>query len=324
MRLTVAAEWLNSCAGCEMSLLNMGEDFIACLRILSFVHMPMLIDHKYFEPMGEKIGFEFPEADLGIISGGIRNEEHLAIAEEMRRKCRVIVAMGTCATHGGIPALINMFSNDELFRRYYRTTVATDAADTPAVVVPPLLDRTYALDEKIRVDVHLPGCPPHPDHISAVLTALMNGEQPRLPTKSVCDTCPARREGKGAVQKMRRYTRNPRHQADKPLTEMKCLLENGLLCMGPVTRAGCAGEKGEAPQCIRARVPCRGCYGPVQKNGNQLLDMLNALASNGIDIRSLPDRQAFLRFSGAHGRLNRPGWKTRDRQQEETAAPESR
>ncbi len=243
MRLTVAAEWLNSCAGCEMSLLNMGEDFIACLRILSFVHMPMLIDRKYFEPMGEKIGFEFPEADLGIISGGIRNEEHLAIAEEMRRKCRVIVAMGTCATHGGIPALINMFSNDELFRRYYRTTVATDAADTPAVVVPPLLDRTYALDEKIRVDVHLPGCPPHPDHISAVLTALMNGEQPRLPTKSVCDTCPARREGKGAVQKMRRYTRNLRHQADKPLTEMKCLLENGLLCMGPVTRAGCARKR---------------------------------------------------------------------------------
>jgi F420-non-reducing hydrogenase small subunit len=69
--------------------------------------------------------------------------------------------------------------------------------------------------------------------------------------------------------------------------------------MGPVTKAGCGGD-GVLPRCISAKVPCRGCYGPVQKNGNQRLDILNALASNGIDISSLPETTSLLRFSGAH------------------------
>jgi F420-non-reducing hydrogenase small subunit len=83
---------------------------------------------------------------------------------------------------------------------------------------------------------------------------------------------------------------------------MRCLLEQGYVCMGPVTRAGCGGD-GIVPRCISARVPCRGCYGPVQPNGNQRLDMLNAMASNGIDIGTLPESASMLRFSGAHGRL---------------------
>jgi F420-non-reducing hydrogenase small subunit len=52
-----------------------------------------------------------------------------------------------------------------------------------------------------------------------------------------------------------------------------------------------------------ARVPCRGCYGPVKEDGNQLLGMVNALASNGIDVQSLPEHVSLLRFSGAHGLL---------------------
>ncbi len=59
------------------------------------------------------------------------------------------------------------------------------------------------------------------------------------------------------------------------------------------------------PRCLVARVPCRGCFGPVQHDGNQLLDMLNALASNGIDCNSVTDLPSLLRFSGAHG-LVRP------------------
>ena len=82
---------------------------------------------------------------------------------------------------------------------------------------------------------------------------------------------------------------------------MRCLLEQGFLCMGPVTAAGCA--KRGAPSCIEARVPCRGCFGSVRPRGNQLLDMMNALASNGIDFTSVVDRRSIQRFSGAHGNL---------------------
>lgn len=87
-----------------------------------------------------------------------------------------------------------------------------------------------------------------------------------------------------------------------PLDRMRCLLEQGYMCMGPVTRAGCGGDR-VLPRCVSARVPCRGCYGPVKPDGNQRLDMLNALASNGIDITTLPESVSLLRFSGAHQRL---------------------
>ena len=135
------------------------------------------------------------------------------------------------------------------------------------------------------------------------LVALVEGRTPELPGKSVCDTCPTRREGKGELKIMKRFLQAPEYGSpDEPLDQMRCLLEQGLLCMGPVTRAGCGGN-GIKPRCVSARVPCRGCYGPVRQDGNQRLDMLNALASNGIDIRSLPESLSFLRFSGAHRRL---------------------
>ena len=102
-------------------------------------------------------------------------------------------------------------------------------------------------------------------------------------------------------QALRRFLANAEYDPEEPVDRMRCLLEQGLLCMGPVTAGGCGGK--DAPLCIRARVPCRGCYGPVRQGGNQLLDMRKALASNGIDHRGIVDRTSLLRFSGAHGLL---------------------
>ena len=305
MPVTVASEWLNSCSGCEIAILNIGEALLGLLPELNFTHMPVLMDHKYFGQTGDTDKMEIPESVVGIVSGGIRNEEHLEVAHLMREKCQVLIGLGTCATHGGIPSLINQFGNEELFERYYRTSETTDPGPTPNEVVPVTLDRCYALDEHIKVDLYVPGCPPHPDYIAAAVVALLGGKTPELPTKSVCDTCPTRREGKGAVKEIRRFLANAEFDAAMPMNDMRCLLEQGLLCMGPVTRAGCSGAGGEAPRCISARVPCRGCYGPVKHDGNQMLDMLNALVSNGIDSRNLVDRNSMLRFSGGHHRLRR-------------------
>ena len=304
MPVKVASEWLNSCSGCEIAILNLGEALLTVLPHLDFVHMPVLMDHKYYGQTGagDLHHLEIPEAVVGLVSGGIRNQEHLEVAEAMRQSCQVIIALGTCATHGGIPSLINQFSNDDLLERYYHTET-TDGADAPGEDIPALLDRTYALDEKVKVDIYLPGCPPHPDQIAEVLTALLEGRTPELPTKSVCDTCPTIRDGKGKLTKLRRFTENAHYEPGAPLGDMRCLLEQGLLCMGPVTRAGCSGNNGEGPRCLLARVPCRGCFGPVQREGNQLLDMYNALASNGIDFAGLADPTSMLRFSGGHGLL---------------------
>ena len=303
MTVKVASEWLNSCSGCEISIIDMGERLLEVLKVAEFVHLPALMDHKYFGQLGDGKQIEIPQADVGIISGGVRNEEHVEVAEAMRKSCNIIIALGTCATHGGIPALANAYTKEQIFQRYYHTET-TDVPDAyPSEGLPTLLESCMALDEKIKVDICMPGCPPHPDHIFSALVALVEGRPLALPEKSVCDTCPTRREGKGKVDTVRRFLHTPEYGApDEPLDQMRCLLEQGYVCMGPVTRAGCGGD-GIVPRCISARVPCRGCYGPVQPNGNQRLDMLNAMASNGIDISTLPESASMLRFSGAHGRL---------------------
>jgi len=303
MTVKVASEWLNSCSGCEISILDMGERLLDVLQVAEFVHLPALMDHKYFGQLGDGRHVDIPPADVGIISGGLRNTEHVEVAREMRKKCNLIIALGTCATHGGIPTLANSFTNQEIMQRYYGTETTDQPEAHPGEGLPPLLACCMALDEKIKVDIYMPGCPPHPDHIFNALTALVQGGTPQLPDKSVCDTCPTRREGKGAVGRVRRNLQAPAYAgAAEPLDEMRCLLEQGCMCMGPVTRAGCGGD-GITPRCISARVPCRGCYGPVRHDGNQRLDMLNALASNGIDVSQLPESISMLRFSGAHRRL---------------------
>ncbi len=303
MGVTTALEWLSSCSGCEIAILNIGEALVPLLtEHLDIVHAPVIMDHKYYGQCGDEgPHLQIPEAVVGIVTGGVANEEHLEVIEEMRKKCKVLIALGSCATSGGIPALMNGQNGPESFAAVYRTPSTDPGATVPDQVVPKLLDRVYAVDEKVKVDLMLPGCPPNPAHIAEVVISLLENREPVLPTKSVCDTCPTRREGKGGVTKVKRFTENAEFDPHKPVSEMRCLLEQGFVCMGPVTAAGCA--KYGAPSCIEARVPCRGCFGPVRPDGNQMLDMMNALASNGIDTKSVVDRRSLLRFSGAHGNL---------------------
>jgi F420-non-reducing hydrogenase small subunit len=301
MGVRIAEEWLHSCSGCEIAILNIGEPLIDLLARIDFVHIPVLMDHKYYGQLGGDRSLEIPEAEVGIVSGGVANEEHLEVLEAMRASCKILIALGTCATHGGLPALMNEWGMEKGIEDYYKTAT-TEACSVPDQVVPKPLDRVYAVDEKVKIDLMLPGCPPNPSLIAEVVVSLLDGHDPVIPGKSVCHACPTRREGKGSVKSVRRFVQNAQYDPDKPLDEMRCLLEQGVMCMGPVTAAGCAAGRG-APSCISARVPCRGCFGPVRPDGNQMLDMMNALASNGIDWKTVVDRRSLLRFSGAHGLL---------------------
>ena len=100
MAVKVAEEWLNICGGCEVTILDIGEPLLDLLPQLNFVHMPVLMDHKYYGQTGEKEAMEIPEADVGIISGGVRNEKEKHVTEEMRAKCKTLIALGSCACYG--------------------------------------------------------------------------------------------------------------------------------------------------------------------------------------------------------------------------------
>ncbi len=298
MGFRVAVQWLHSCAGCEMAMLDMGPRLLTLLEEIELVHMPLLVDHKYHDPEGAEQP-HIPAADLGIVTGAVANSEQLALLRVMRRQCRFLLGVGTCASHGGIPAMINAWPMAEALAATYQ---GIDSGSPPAPdQVPQPLDRVRALDEEVEIDLLLPGCPPGPGQLEQVLTGLVAGKRPATAARSVCDTCPTRRLSMADRKQVRRFVDNEGLAADQPVAAMRCLLEQGLLCMGPVTAGGC--DHDGAPACIGARVPCRGCFGPVEPRGNQMLAMMNILASHGLDFRSVVDRRAMLRFAGAHGLL---------------------
>ncbi|MBC8401650.1 MAG: methyl viologen-reducing hydrogenase [Candidatus Marinimicrobia bacterium] len=301
----VAEEWLNICGGCEIAILDLGEKLLDVLPSLEFVHMPVLMDHKYFGQTGELDELEIPEADVGMISGGIRNEKEKHVAEEMRKKCGTLIALGSCACFGGIPALANMYKLEELYDKVYRDSKTTESADTPSDGLPPLTDRVYALSEVVEVDLQIPGCPMNPVIILEALSALLEGKPFELPERSVCDDCPTKREEKSDVGLKRPLQDAEFIPAD--YSSMRCLNEQGILCLGPVTRSGCGKQfNGEeiVPRCIKGYMPCRGCFGPIRESANPLIDMMTALSSIGLDAKLVEDRRALLnRYIGGQNRL---------------------
>jgi F420-non-reducing hydrogenase small subunit len=307
MALKIAEEWLANCGGCEVTILDIGEPLLDLLPKLDFVHFPVLTDHKYFGQTGEKDTLEIPEAEVGIISGGIRNEEHKELTIEMRNKCKTLIALGSCACFGGIPALANQFQLQELYDKVYRDSVTTDSADTPDQDIPPLLDKVYALDEVVKIDVYIPGCPTAPKIIAQALTSLLEGKSFDLPERSVCDDCPVKREKKALVS-IKRPLESILDLEEEELVDSRCFMEKGYLCLGPVTKTGCYMTSGEeephVPRCIKGLMPCRGCFGPIRMDANPMVDMMGAISSIGLNAREIPDRAAtFNRYVGAQGRL---------------------
>ena len=298
MPVKVAEEWLAVCAGCEVTLLDLGPALLNILPQLDFVHIPVLMDHKYYGQTGEGTKMEIPEADVGIISGAIRTEENKEVAREMRNKCKVIVANGSCACFGGIPSLANMFRNEEILDKVYKGTKSTIPGTPPTTYIPPWTDRVYALDEVIKVDVSIPGCPAPADLVGEAITALLENKPFKLEEKAVCEECPLKREKKviapGTALK---------RPLEMPPDPQRCIFEQGYLCLGPATRTGCGGAQ-KVPRCIKGGVACRGCFGPLRAGASQMVDMMGALATIGLDVKLIPDRAAtFNRFVGAKARL---------------------
>jgi len=305
----VAEEWLNICGGCEVSILDIGEPLLGLLPQLQFVHIPVLADHKYYGPLGDGTTIEIPQADVGIVSGGIRNEKEKHVAEAMRKSCKTLIALGSCACFGGIPALANMWKRDELLDKVYRDSKSTEAAKTPDENVPPLTESVLALDEVVKVDAYIPGCPTAPEIIVQALTGLLTGNPFVLPERSVCDDCPVKREKKASGGTLKRPLESVAFAQGEPWDKTRCFMEQGFLCLGPVTRAGCAmGTEAEGgvkvPRCVKGYMPCRGCFGPIRKGANPLVDMMGAVTSIGLDAKQVQDRRAVLnRYIGAQNRL---------------------
>ncbi len=205
-----------------------------------------------------------------------------------------------------------------MFDTVYHKTPSTENPDgiepqheTPmpegTLHLPVFYDTLRTLDQTVAVDYYLPGCPPEADRIWDAVTAILQGKLPPAGAvigakTTVCHECPLERNEK----KVKKFYRTWEMVPD----EKTCLLEQGLLCCGLATRAGCGAL------CPQVNSPCIGCYGPNEDVHDQGASLMSAVASmvdsddpeeiDRILREGIPDPVGtFYRFSLAGSRLRR-------------------
>ncbi len=182
--------------------------------------------------------------DIAFIDGLVATEHDIELVKEIRRRSRYIVAVGACANIAGLLALIDSLGLSKGIEYVYKTRLNVKHFSKP-----------IKLDDVVRVDYRLYGCPPQSNEIKQLITSIMMGKSFRQPDSPVCREC--RELG------------------------LPCLLKEGKPCLGPVTRAGCRAL------CIRYGMPCWGCRGLFDEaRYDKLLELYR---ENNIDKQLLVD-----------------------------------
>ena len=169
----VATASLAGCFGCHMSILDIDERILQLIDLVDFDKSPV-------DDIKEFTG----RCAIGLIEGGCCNEENVRVLQEFRKHCDILIALGDCATMGGIPALRNTIPLKECLDEAYRNgpTVYNPSGTIPNDPdIPLLLNKVYPVQEVVKIDYYLPGCPPSADTIWAALTALLSNEKLDLP-----------------------------------------------------------------------------------------------------------------------------------------------
>jgi len=312
-KLKLAAYWSASCGGCDVAILDLHERILELANVADIVFWPVAVDFKYHdvEAMADKT------IDVCLFNGAVRNSEQEHIAKLLRAKSKLMVAYGACACFGGIPGLANFCTKAQIFERAYIEAPSNDNSNhtLPQTLtkvaegeleLPEFYDTVNTLPQIVEVDYFVPGCPPVRETNDKIVDALASGELPPkgavlASDKALCDECPRVKQEKKITKIYRPY--------EIISDPEKCLLEQGLICMGPATRGGCGAR------CIKVNMPCRGCFGPPPGVIDQGAKMLSALASiydvkddDGIErlkTEVIDPAGTFYRFSVANSLLKR-------------------
>jgi F420-non-reducing hydrogenase small subunit len=293
-KINLAIYWAAGCGGCDVSVLDTDEKILNVSDMSNIVMWPIAVDGKEKDIEAMEDG----EITVAIINGAIRNSENEHMAKLLRKKSQILVSYGACACLGGSPALANLVpgGHKEIKDHVYSKVPSSanfladsgkkieDVMPRPVyeapegtLTLPVLYDTVKTLDQTVDVDYYIPGCPPTQKSIAQLLNALVGfvykGEA--LPpkgtvigvlAKSLCEECHRHKENRRITNV---YEPHEVMNVDHDL----CLLDQGILCLGAGTIAGCG-----AP-CTKADQPCRGCYGPTQPVSEQGASVFTAIAS---------------------------------------------
>ena len=165
-KVRLATIWIDGCSGCHMSLLDIDEAIEIVAQKVDIVYGPLVDAQK------------FPEnVDVTLIEGAVSSQEDLEKVQTIRERSKLVVALGDCAVTSNVPAMRNSFPVKMLLERVYVEGVQAQPG-VPTDGVPKLLKRAVPVQEIVKVDVHVPGCPPSAKTILFVLTELLAGRLP--------------------------------------------------------------------------------------------------------------------------------------------------
>lgn len=189
---TLAVWKFASCDGCQLSLLDLEDELLDIAGAIDIVHFPEATSAHADGPY-----------TVSLVEGSITTPHDLERIRTIRDQSSILVAIGACATAGGIQALKDLADVDEFIRLVYATPSYIDSLAT-----------STPLSSHVDVDIEVRGCPVNKYQLLELVGALLAGRKPDLPTYPVCVECKAR--GVSCV-----------------------MVAAGTPCLGPITQAGC-------------------------------------------------------------------------------------
>jgi len=201
----------SSCDGCQLAVLNLEDELLSLAGEVEIAY--------FLEARSQILPGPY---DVALVEGSITTAEDEKRIQAVRQDSKFLVAIGACATAGGIQALRNWQDVAEFTRAVYAT---------PAYIH--TLEQSTPISSHVAVDFEVNGCPINKMQILEVITALLVGRVPHLPSYSVCMEC--KRRGTVCV-----------------------MVARGLPCLGPLTQTGCGAI------CPAYNRGCYGCFGPME------------------------------------------------------------
>jgi coenzyme F420-reducing hydrogenase gamma subunit len=189
---TIAVYKFSSCDGCQLNILNLEDELLDLVGVVEIAY--------FLEATRAMLPSPY---DIGIVEGSITTEEEIERIKDIRRNVGTLIALGTCATAGGIQALRNFEDVEKYTDVVYQHPEFIET-----------LDQSHTIADHVRVDLELWGCPISKSQILEVLTAVLQDRRPNLPKSSLCQEC--------------------------KLQGLPCVMvAYDIPCLGPITKAGC-------------------------------------------------------------------------------------
>lgn len=165
----VATTSLAGCFGCHMSLLDIDLGILDVLELVEFNKSPLTDFKKFTE-----------RCDIGLIEGGCCNTDNIEVLREFRKNCDILVSVGECAIWGGLPAIRNTVPLEECLKEAYLDSMTSEEGETVIPHhedIPKILNKVYSNHEVVKIDYHIPGCPPNANHIWNVVKHILFEEE---------------------------------------------------------------------------------------------------------------------------------------------------